>query len=252
MRRSLILMVVLFAGCAERMVGIRSSALSSTVDDLYYTQVLNNLAMMQANPASLPYFSVPTQGTSQVTRTAQGMYQPTWNLITSDYFLGRWLLNMHQAQLQATGQISESWQTAPTSNPDLINLLKCAYHKTMGISDPNCEYMLNQFYTKYTTLFKEQYLTAFHPGWYCVGGKHEVPKNACYVGHCGKTYVWVMPGNMEELSRFTLAVLDIVTVNPTAQWPWQRTKELMENPPLLTPRTVPMMPYPAPPSPPGR
>jgi hypothetical protein len=55
------------------------------------------------------------------------------------------------------------------------------------------------------------YLPAVKPGWFAVGGKDDVPKHACYIGRYGNTYVWVLPENLEMLTRFTLAILDIHT-----------------------------------------
>lgn len=46
-------------------------------------------------------------------------------------------------------------------------------------------------------------------GWFGVGKKHDVPKNACYVGKCGHTYVWVMPEHRADLSKFVLIVMDL-------------------------------------------
>jgi hypothetical protein len=52
-----------------------------------------------------------------------------------------------------------------------------------------------------------------HPGWLRWGP--EKPKDACYAGHacfCGQEcYVWVCPDGLEELSKFTRAVLKIGT-----------------------------------------
>jgi hypothetical protein len=46
-------------------------------------------------------------------------------------------------------------------------------------------------------------------GWFGVGSRHDVPKNACFVVHEGKTYVWVTEDHLPELSRFTMQILDI-------------------------------------------
>ena len=54
-------------------------------------------------------------------------------------------------------------------------------------------------------------LQSIPSGWFGVGGKRDVPKNACYVAREGKVYVWVTPENLAELGKFTLAVLDIAT-----------------------------------------
>jgi hypothetical protein len=46
-------------------------------------------------------------------------------------------------------------------------------------------------------------------GWFGVGKKHDVPKNACYVARDGHTYVWVTPEHRAELSKFVLIVMDL-------------------------------------------
>ena len=51
-------------------------------------------------------------------------------------------------------------------------------------------------------------------GWYSVGCKQQVPGNACYVGHYGDTYAWVMPEGIEGLSRFTMTVMELATHKP--------------------------------------
>ena len=43
-----------------------------------------------------------------------------------------------------------------------------------------------------------------------------MPKNACYVGHYGDTYVWVQPDGVEGLARFTMTVIDLATGKPHA------------------------------------
>jgi hypothetical protein len=51
-------------------------------------------------------------------------------------------------------------------------------------------------------------LTRIQPGWFYVGGKWDVPKDACYVGRHGR-YVWVEPEGREALTEFTLTVLEL-------------------------------------------
>jgi hypothetical protein len=52
------------------------------------------------------------------------------------------------------------------------------------------------------------YATFVRPGWFHVGKKRDVPRDACFVGcHC-KTYVWVTHDQMDALTDFTLAILD--------------------------------------------
>jgi hypothetical protein len=55
-------------------------------------------------------------------------------------------------------------------------------------------------------------LAAIRPGWFQVGSKRDVPKNACYVGRCGTCFVWVGPDGIDELTEFTLTVLKITSL----------------------------------------
>ncbi|MFL5330016.1 MAG: hypothetical protein ACJ8C4_14015 [Gemmataceae bacterium] len=51
--------------------------------------------------------------------------------------------------------------------------------------------------------------------WFCTGKREDVPKGASHVSHCGNLYVWVSPGGLDGLTRLTIAVLDIATLDPT-------------------------------------
>ncbi|HTU27413.1 MAG TPA: hypothetical protein VMF30_18530 [Pirellulales bacterium] len=58
----------------------------------------------------------------------------------------------------------------------------------------------------------ERELAQIQPGWFCVGRKRDVPKDACYSGRYDECYVWVEPAGCEALTRFTLTVLKLSTV----------------------------------------
>ena len=52
-------------------------------------------------------------------------------------------------------------------------------------------------------------LARIQPGWFHVGRKRDVPKDACYVGKSGNCYVWVGPEGRDQLTEFTLTVLKL-------------------------------------------
>ena len=52
-------------------------------------------------------------------------------------------------------------------------------------------------------------LSRIRAGWFHSGRKRDVPKNACYVGHHGHSYVWVNADGRAALSEFTLTVLKL-------------------------------------------
>jgi hypothetical protein len=47
--------------------------------------------------------------------------------------------------------------------------------------------------------------------WFGAGCRRDVPKDACFVAHEGKVYVWVTSEHRDDLSKFTMAILDIAT-----------------------------------------
>jgi hypothetical protein len=58
----------------------------------------------------------------------------------------------------------------------------------------------------------ERDLMMIRPGWFHVGRKRDVPKDACYVGKSGDCYVWVCADGREALTEFTLTVLRFSTL----------------------------------------
>jgi hypothetical protein len=54
------------------------------------------------------------------------------------------------------------------------------------------------------------------PGWFCVGRKRDVPKEALYVGRYRDCYAWVTADGVPSLARFTVTVLSVVKYDPGA------------------------------------
>jgi hypothetical protein len=52
------------------------------------------------------------------------------------------------------------------------------------------------------------------PGWFCLGGKKDVPRDAMYVGRFGDRYAWVTAEGVAPLARFTVTVLSVVKFKP--------------------------------------
>lgn len=214
--------------------------------------------MHAANPEALPYFSYPGTGQNAVQRSITGNYSPGWDLVNFAT-LGaakayHYLLDKQSAQLEASSQNVETWNTTTTTDPDKIQLMNFAYEKAFGIFVPGHDQALwgllgnaqsgdiikpkssgkeeeqdkavkpalatrnadqppkvMQITIPGNPGFPLDYYGKVYPGWFFVGSKCDVPKDACYVGHCGKTYAWVMPNQTRDLANFTLAILDIAT-----------------------------------------
>jgi hypothetical protein len=113
--------------------------------------------------------------------------------------------------------VTENWSLAPVTDIDNLRRIRCAYQLLVsdGAVDSNCipcRELIKRFY-----LGEQDNLDCVIPkGWYNVGCKKDVPACACYVGHCGNTYVWVMPEGIDGLTRFTMTVIDLATGKPHA------------------------------------
>ena len=97
------------------------------------------------------------------------------------------------------------------SNPDRLRAMRAAYHIAMGAEfiDPVDEQKLE-------AIRKDQKDLPLTRGWIRVGTKHDVPRGACIVSHCGKTYAWVVPGHTKDFADFALLMMNIATWIPPA------------------------------------
>ncbi|HEY7312924.1 MAG TPA: hypothetical protein VH643_26405 [Gemmataceae bacterium] len=131
------LLVLLLCGCQAAQVAQNAVTLGGEAKYVQEQQVLNNLAMLAADPSALPSFATMIQGQDQLARTAQITYTPNWDLITAaGSFFGRYILDKQSAALSGTKQNQESIQVSPTSDPDKLLLLQAAFHRALGIDDP--------------------------------------------------------------------------------------------------------------------
>ncbi|HTM53201.1 MAG TPA: hypothetical protein VL175_04205 [Pirellulales bacterium] len=58
----------------------------------------------------------------------------------------------------------------------------------------------------------EREMSMIGGGWFHVGHKHDVPGNACYVGHYRNCWVWITEDGRGALTEFTLTVMRISTL----------------------------------------
>ena len=188
-------------GCTHSQLRYSSARQGSTLTDIQYRQVLDNIAMFVNNPGALPYFAISGAGSAQVTDTG-GLNALTFNWPSGG-----------QASLIGTRAVAEQWGLSPILQPDRLKAMQCAYQMvTQSAIGPclDCETVLNRF------------VADFDPGcdvpvgWFCVGTWSEVPKGAEFGCHKG-TYVWVPASGVDELSRFTLTILSIATCVPSTE-----------------------------------
>jgi hypothetical protein len=224
MRRGsvLVLAALMTAGCTHTILRNSTRHQAATLTDLQYQQVLDNLALQAACPGALPYFAVTALGLTQVSDTGTSMD----SVIPNNGIRG---LTSGIYNITSSRTLQENWTVVPVMDPDRLDRMRCLYQLALGLRpsgpDDHCA-ELEAFFGGHATPVHvggpaEPAAEAAHAqpclaravptGWFCVGPKHKVPWKACYVGRYGRTYVWVMRDGVEDLSRFTLSVLDIAT-----------------------------------------
>ena len=234
---------------------------ASTLPELQYQQVLNNLALFADNPAALPWQVNFREGTTQVTDSGSGgaavdLGPPAETL----------------PQIFGSRTIVAQWGMTPVIDASELRLLRFAYRRALGSPEmPDPEFLnelahelKNQFPSnpderdeselfyeyaqrgvrdyaeldaRITTTnddevcngpealasarsplarevcrkleFIQRDLARIRPGWFHVGGKRDVPHDACYVGRHGSRYVWVGLEGRESLTEFTLTTMKI-------------------------------------------
>ena len=301
MKNCLMLLALLCAfgniGCLKRIssqLPNRVTSQANSIPNIYYQQVLNNVAMIQAAPARMPYFSDPQTSRISIQQEATGSYGLFWDLISTAptgvlTLFNHYLLDRQSGTVSAYQRNSGEWASLTANDPDKLFTMRAAYRRVTGVASEEDQEILSEFYyrhfeitnqtletlrqvlpdvyrqigakleklkdieylsaetfekrlkendvvgqddfdryrrvlLKYSRMGHEPtefvsdadthhllYATSLRPGWIGVGRKQDIPKTAVYVGQYSTTFVWVAPANMEDLTRLTLAILDIHT-----------------------------------------
>ena len=189
-------------GCANQQLRFSTLRQTSTLADLQEAQVVENFARLAANPGSLPFLAVANSGSATITDGGSGSLS----------FLGAHkIFTSGTYGLGANRSVQLNWGLAPLNNPDRLKAMKAAYLSVIdpALVDPNDAYKLHQ-------VIGQDPSYAMAGGWLETGRWWSVPRHAWRVGHCGRTYVWVMPEHAEDFTRFVLLTLNLASVQPGA------------------------------------
>jgi hypothetical protein len=201
-------------GCTHLALERSSLRQASTLTDIRYIQVLENLAMIATNPSLLPHYVVLGDGTAEIIDQASA--NPSLTLTRA---MG---IGTNTEVLSAMGQrsIRENWTLTPLHDPERLLTMRCVYHIMLGqgsISD-DCDKEIHRFRL-------ENELGKIPPGWYHLGKKCDVPPCACFVGRYCDNYAWVAADGIEGLTRLSMVILDIATVDLSSLDPPTKTVE---------------------------
>lgn len=253
------------AGCTHWQLAQSTTLTASTVMDIEYRIVLQNLAMMSCHPDSLPCHIGLDDGVVQINDEAAFGGAGGFTTFNGVKF------GIDQFGPNAGRQVTEQWGADPTTDPERLVELQALYRAALGIPP----LMLPNAIIYLRTLAEQEKANGNGngngnngsrqeesengssgpastastggggstpsaggsssgdggerkvpieillsdvppPGWYRIGSKSDVPKNACYVANFGKRYAWVTPDGMPGLARFTLTVLSVVKFQPGA------------------------------------
>ncbi|MGE3806967.1 MAG: hypothetical protein AB7K24_20075 [Gemmataceae bacterium] len=220
MRYGFLLLTILpgLAGCRTHQCLCQNTVkTTTTLTELNYKQVLNNIAMFVHNPASMPSVAVINSGTVTVDDTkglsGNATYAPT---MTFSQQVGGFPILSLFAGPSAERSLTENWSMVPVNDIDNLRRIRCAFQLLVLGGETSdcfhCRQILQDFYLGEINDFE----CIIPPGFFQVGCKRDVPRHACFVGNYCDTYVWVMPEGVEGLTRFTMTVIDLATGKPHA------------------------------------
>ncbi len=247
MRASLILLVLLTCGgCTHRQLSRSIINQASTIVTVEYQMVLDNLAMYTASPELLPWHVRISDGTVQVNDeggvSELGIQWGSTPGITQAFRAVRSVTEQWGAHPVTDPLVVKTLQDVyrqavglpPLADPALLGQSSRAKKEPADsgadddlamVDDKSAEDQRLADATPAGTSLDEESGERFPyegsplallrdkidvpVGWFCVGRKCDVPKDACFVGHHCDNYVWVMPEHVQDLSHFTLIVLGI-------------------------------------------
>jgi hypothetical protein len=210
-----IMLLVVASGCMNQQLQFSTGRTANTLPDLQYQQVIDNLAMIAANPDLLPYLAVAGQGSIQVTdgRTSSLGLNMAPKTFTSGIF-----------GLGSSRNVTGTWSLGTITSPEKIRSMQTAYQRAVrGSVQGNPA-----------------------DGWLKIGCKSDVHKHASYVGRHGQVFVWVMPEGIAGLSDLTLTIMDIATREETLPRPAASSRESFRD--HATPEAIPRRNFQVPPS----
>jgi hypothetical protein len=202
---TIIFLLIPFSGCTHAQLRHSTNRTQETMSDLRYMHLLDNLAMMVRNPATVPNPVAINGGVVQISDNAAAATGFTWNVLNmkgiNQYALG---------PFSGSRTVSEQWSMSPLHNPEKLRLMRYAYQFLL---DSELVYRDDGVQKLRTFLGDEEFATAIPKGWFCVGSKKDVPANARYCGRYHDVYVWVTDEGMDGLSRFYLTILRIALMD---------------------------------------
>ena len=207
-------------GCTTTALERHTVAQAESISDLRYREVMENLAMIAANPEILPAYSSIYAGTSDVSDTAS-VSSATQITRTFKTLAGKTLpvttTNLGQENLDVNlqRQVKQVWTLDAMVAPEKLGAFRAACRWVIygaNTLDPESRALLSTWTTGMPPgfYFEVDCKLANLPACWLHWGKHcaETTK-ARYKAHCNDVWVWVNADGVDGLSRFELIVQEI-------------------------------------------
>ena len=220
-------------GCTHHQLTRNTALTATTVNSIQYRMVLDNIAMFSCQPGSLPAHVRLADGTVQISNQLSFGEAGGFSVLDGGPF------TIEQWGPGGSSKVSEQWGTDAVSDPLQVIALQTIYRKAFGLQPvptPNFIREAERAASESESgggnsgdsdsgnsdsgdqngsapkLRAEDFDIPL--GWFHIGQKRDVPKDACYVGRYGDRYAWVDAHGVDGLSQFTLAVLAITKSSP--------------------------------------
>jgi len=141
-------------GCATKQLGNRMTEQAASIPGVYYQEVLNNLAMIQADPSRMPYFSDPQTARVRIDQSAGVGYGMNVDLVTTAptgvlTLFDRYFLDKFSTTFTGSQSNSGEWTALTANDPDKLFAMRAAYRRVIGVATTEDEEILSEFYYRH-------------------------------------------------------------------------------------------------------
>jgi hypothetical protein len=141
-------------GCMTSQLGNRMTEQASSIPNVYYQEVLNNLAMIQADPSRMPYFSDPQTARVRIDQSANVGYGMNLDLVTTAptgvlSLFDRYFLDKFSTTFTGSQSNSGEWTALTANDPDKLFAMRAAYRRVIGLASAEDEEILSEFYYRH-------------------------------------------------------------------------------------------------------
>lgn len=193
-----IVMACFCCGCRHQALRGNTMRMASTINDLQYQPILNNLAMLSTDLELLPWHIKLDDGTVQIEDEGRlgldlSPYAANWAPLAGGF---------------GERRQTQRWGVVPVTDPKELRDLHAVYRRALGLpvednesdgddEEPNGEKGGEAKESNAVPEGIEEVPTA----WFATGYRHEVPRDAALVGQWRDRYAWVLDGKTRDLLR---------------------------------------------------